>query len=278
MTIDAETQVRAPAEPSASRGSWTNVVPGWVITTISIIIATGLWEFFGRDVNPLLGTYPSAIFKAFFSMLQSGRLQAALLESSQPFIAGYLAAAIIGIPLGLLLGRYRFLESAFGIYVTAGYATPLIALVPLLILWFGLGFMVKAVVVFLLSLFPICINTWFGVKAVPKTMIEVGTAFCASQTAIMRGIVLPATIPYIMAGLRLGIGKAVIGIVIAEFLTAISGMGGIIITSANSFRTAEMFVPVILIMVLAVALTALVGWVEKFVAPWQSEITGHDNP
>src|SRR3546814_3106979 len=100
-----------------------------------------------------------------------------------------LVAAIIGIPFGLLLGRYRILESTVGIYVTAGYATPLIALVPLMILWFGLGFMVKAVIVFLLSFFPICMNTWFGVKAVPKTLIEVGTAFSAPQTAILRGII-----------------------------------------------------------------------------------------
>ena len=251
-------------------------MPGWMITSISVIIAVALWEYFGRNANPLLGTYPSAIFVAFLDMMRDGRLLQAFIESSQPFAAGYIAAAIIGIPVGLLLGRYRFLESAFGIYVTAGYATPLIALVPLMILWFGLGFMVKAVIVFLLSFFPICLNTWFGVKAVPKTLIEVGTAFCAPQTQIMRGIVLPATIPYIMAGLRLGIGKAVIGIVIAEFQTAISGLGGIIITSANAFQTAEMFVPIVLIMVIAVALTALVGWLEKIVAPWQSEIAGHD--
>src|SRR3546814_10167900 len=105
-----------------------------------------------------------------------------------------------------------------------------------MILWFGLGFMVKAVIVFLLSFFPICMNTWFGVKAVPKTLIEVGTAFSAPQTAILRGIILPATTPYIMSGLRLGIGKAVIGIVIAEFQTEISGLGGIIITPAKIGR------------------------------------------
>ena len=152
-------------ERRTGQASWTSTVPAWVITTISVVIATGLWEFFGRDVNPLLGTYPSAIIKAFFSMLQTGRLQDALIQSSQPFMVGYIVAAIVGIPVGLLLGRYRILEFALGIYVTAGYATPLIALVPLLILWFGLGFMVKAVVVFLLSFFPICINTWFGVKS-----------------------------------------------------------------------------------------------------------------
>lgn len=255
---------------------WT--MPNWMITTISVIIALAIWEYFGRSANPLLGTYPSAILVAAKEMIADGRLLTALFDSSKPFVAGYLAAAVIGIPVGLLLGRYRVLEAGFGIYVTAGYATPLIALVPLMILWFGLGFMVKAVIVFLLSFFPICLNTWFGVKAVPKTLIEVGTAFCAPQAQIMRGIILPATIPYIMAGLRLGIGKAVIGIVIAEFQTAISGLGGIIITSANGFRTAEMFVPIVLIMVIAVVLSELVGLLERYVAPWQSEIAGQDAP
>lgn len=274
MTTTEAGRTVSDTSTSGESARWS--MPSWMITTISVLIAVALWEYFGRNSNPLLGTYPSAIFVAFLEMMKDGRLVTAFIESSQPFAAGYVAAAIVGIPVGLLLGRYRILESGLGIYVTAGYATPLIALVPLMILWFGLGFMVKAVIVFLLSFFPICLNTWFGVKAVPKTLIEVGTAFCAPQTQIMRGIVLPATIPYIMAGLRLGIGKAVIGIVIAEFQTAISGLGGIIITSANAFQTAEMFVPIVLIMVLAVALTALVGWLEKIVAPWQSEIAGHD--
>jgi NitT/TauT family transport system permease protein len=268
--------VPSSGKAEAAAGGWA--VPNWMITALSIAVALAIWEYFGRHANPLLGTYPTAVLAAGKDMLENGRLLGALLESGKPFVAGYAVAALVGIPLGLLLGRYRFLEAGLGIYVTAGYATPLIALVPLMILWFGLGFMVKAVIVFLLSFFPICLNTWFGVKAVPKTMIEVGTAFCAPQVQIMRGIILPATIPYIMAGLRLGIGKAVIGIVIAEFQTAISGLGGIIITAANAFRTAEMFVPIVLIMVIAVLLTALVGWLERIVAPWQSEITGKDAP
>lgn len=128
------------AENAASRRS----IPNWMITTISVIIAVGIWEYFGRSANPLLGTYPSAVLFAAKDMIADGRLLGALAESSKPFVAGYIAAAMIGVPVGLLLGRYRFLEAAFGIYVTAGYATPLIALVPLMILWFGLGFMVKA--------------------------------------------------------------------------------------------------------------------------------------
>lgn len=251
-------------------------MPRWVITTLSLIIVLGIWEVFGPKINPLFASYPSEILRAFWAMMVSGRLPTAFWSSMQPFLAGYFLAALLGIPAGLLLGRSRVLDAAFGIYVVAGYSTPLIALVPLLMIWFGLGFMVKMVIIFLLTFFPICINTWVGVQAVPKTLVEVGTAFCASQSAIMRQIVLPAVLPYIMAGLRLGIGKAVIAMVIAEFLTSISGLGGVIISSANSFRTAEMFVPIIVIMVLAVVLTRLVSIIEHKVAPWQSEITGRE--
>jgi ABC-type nitrate/sulfonate/bicarbonate transport system permease component len=167
-------------------------------------------------------------------------------------------------------------EAALGIYITAGYAMPLVALVPLLMLWLGLGFKVKVAVVFLMSLFPITINTWLGVTAVPKTLIEVGKSFVASDLTILRRIILPATLPYIMAGIRLAVGRAVVAMVIAEFFTTISGLGAVIINSANNFDTATMFVPIIILMVMAISLNAFIGWVEHKVAPWQAEITGRD--
>ncbi len=116
---------------------------------------------------------------AFWELLVSGQLGAALYSSLRPFVAGYALAIVIGVPLGLVIGRFRVAEAALGIYVTAGYAMPLVALVPLLMLWLGLGFAVKVAVVFLMSLFPITINTWLGVTAVPKTLIEVGKSFVA---------------------------------------------------------------------------------------------------
>ncbi len=253
-------------------------LPDWVITALSVLILLGLWEAARSQIDPLFASYPSAILAAAWKMTLTGRLPKALWESAQPFLSGYALAAVTGVPIGLLLGRFRLLRAAFGIYITAGYAMPLIALVPLLLLWFGLGFTVKTVIIFLLTFFPICINSWAGVRAVPKSLIEVGIAFCAPQPAILRRIVLPAVLPYIMAGLRLGVGKAVIAMVIAEFLTNISGLGGIIISAANAFRTAEMFVPIILIMLLAVALTALVERIERRIAPWQTELAGHDAP
>lgn len=251
-------------------------VPKWAITSMSIAFVILTWEFFGRDINPVFGSYPSAIAVAFWDLLKSGQLIAALAQSLQAFIVGYGAAVLIGVPLGLVIGRSRVLEAAVGVFITGAYAMPLVALVPLLVLWMGLGFTVKACVVFLMAVFPIIINTWLGVRAVPKTLIEVGKSFVASDFTILRRIVLPATIPYIMAGIKLAVGRGVVAMVIAEFFTAISGLGAIIINAANAFDTARMFVPVIVLMVLATALNSFVGFVERKVAPWQSEISGRD--
>lgn len=266
---------------TSSRGEATSErprrrVPSWLITVASVALVLLVWEWFGRDVNPVFGSYPSAIALAFVDLVRTGKLGTALVESLQPFVAGYLLAIVLGVPLGLLIGRFRVAEAGLGIYVTAGYAMPLVALVPLLVLWLGLGFAVKASVVFLMSVFPICINTWLGVAAVPKSLIDVGKAFVAPNLVILRRIVLPATLPYIMAGIRLAVGRAVVAMVIAEFFTSISGLGAIIINSANNFDTATMFVPIVVLMVLAIGLNALIGWVERRVAPWQAEIAGRD--
>jgi len=251
-------------------------LPRWVITLISTACLLILWEIFGRRINPVFGSYPSAIAVAFWELLLSGQLGSALYDSLRPFLLGYALAIVVGVPVGLVIGRFRTAEAALGIYVTAGYAMPLVALVPLLILWLGLGFTVKVSIVFLMALFPICINTWLGVIAVPKTLIEVGKSFVASDFTILRRIVLPATLPYIMAGVRLAVGRAVVAMVIAEFFTTISGLGAVIINSANNFDTATMFVPIIILMIMAIGLNSLIGWIERKVAPWQAEIAGRD--
>ena len=259
----------------ASAGRRTRV-PDWVITAASVATLLAVWEWFGRDINPVFGSYPSAIAVAFVNLARSGKLGAAMGESLQPFAMGYALAILLGVPLGLIIGRYRVAEAALGIYVTAGYAMPLVALVPLLVLWLGLGFAVKAAVVFLMSVFPICINTWLGVTAVPKSLIEVGKSFVAPNAVILRRIILPATLPYIMAGIRLAVGRAVVAMVIAEFFTSISGLGSIIINAANNFDTATMFVPIVVLMVMAIGLNALIGLIERRVAPWQAEIAGRN--
>ncbi len=274
--VDIANRQRKAAAPAEAETAERRPLPRWVITIASIAVMLILWEIFGRRVNPVFGSYPSAIAEAFWDLAITGQLWAALYESLRPFVLGYALAILIGVPLGLFIGGFRAAEAALGLYITAGYAMPLVALVPLLILWLGLGFAVKVAVIFLMALFPICINTWLGVVAVPKTLIEVGKSFVAPDTVILRRIILPATLPYIMAGIRLAVGRAVVGMVIAEFFTTISGLGAVIINSANNFDTATMFVPIIILMVMAVGLNWLIGFVERRVAPWQAEIAGRD--
>ncbi|MGA7388814.1 MAG: ABC transporter permease, partial [Pseudolabrys sp.] len=160
MVDIANRQEKAAAAPETETAER---LPGWVITLASIAVVLILWEIFGRRVNPVFGSYPSAIAQAFWELAVTGQLWSALYDSLRPFLLGYALAILIGVPLGLLIGGFRVAEAALGIYVTAGYAMPLVALVPLLILWLGLGFAVKVAVVFLMALFPICINTWLGV-------------------------------------------------------------------------------------------------------------------
>jgi NitT/TauT family transport system permease protein len=241
-----------------------------IIRACSIVVALGAWEIFGRQVNPLFMSYPSKIVVAAVGLMQSGLLEAALLESFRTLIAGYALGSVFGILVGLLIGRYREVEAALDWLVNALYATPLVALIPLVILWFGLGFTAKLFVVFLFCLFPVLINTSIGVKDVGRPLIDVGIAFVANERQIFTKIILPASLPYIMAGLRLGIGRAIIGMVTAEFFTAISGLGGLVVKFGNAFRTDEMLVPVLILMALGVLLTAGLARLEHRIAPWKS--------
>ncbi|RKN37098.1 ABC transporter permease [Streptomyces hoynatensis] len=245
-----------------------------LITAASLVVLLVVWEIVGRRMDPLFATYPTAIARTFKDELADGTLLTALWDSLKPLFLGYFLAAAAGIVIGMLVGRYRVVEAAVGLYITAGYSMPMVAFIPLFLLWFGLGFTVKVAVVVVMTIFPIIISTRAGVKAVPRSLVEVGNSFVAGEFALMRKIIFPATVPHIMTGLRLGIGRAVIGIVIAEFFTAIGGLGGLIILAGQRFDTAALFVPIVVLMVLGVGLTRLVGWLEGLVAPWQAGVSG----
>jgi NitT/TauT family transport system permease protein len=237
---------------------------------ISIILGLTIWEVAGSKINPIFMSYPSAIGRAAVEMIADGELGRALLLSGQSFVAGYGLAMVIGIPLGLVMGRYQPVEHLIDLYVYALYASPTVAFIPLVILWFGLGLKAKIFVVFIMALFPILINTHVGVKNVNQEWIELGQAFCANGRDMMTEIVWYAALPFVMAGLRLAVGRAIVGMVVAEFFTAITGLGGIIVTAGNSFQTARMFVPILVLMVLGVCLTQLVALAERRMVKWRT--------
>jgi NitT/TauT family transport system permease protein len=202
-------------------------------------------------------------------MIGSGELAAGLASSLQILLLGFVIAAMIGIVLGLLIGRYRTVEAATDWLVNALYATPLVAIIPLVILWFGLGQAAKLFIVTILAVFPILINTITGVRNVPVPLIDVGNAFAANESEIFGKIIVPSALPYMMAGLRLGIGRAIIGMVVAEFFTAITGLGALIVKYGNQYDTASMFVPIFVLMLLGVGLTSALRRAEAWIAPWK---------
>jgi ABC-type nitrate/sulfonate/bicarbonate transport system permease component len=241
------------------------------IRIASFIVVLGGWEYFGRQTNPILFTYPTAIANAAVKMIASGELWKYLSQSLIVFFAGLGLAAVFGIMLGLIMARFWVVDLALDTYITALYSIPSVALVPVLVLWFGFETTAKTAVVFLFTFFPIVINTYQGVKNVDDRLIEVGRAFRCRERDLWLHIVLPAAVPFIVAGLRLAIGRGLIGMVLADLYTAITGIGYLISRYASTYRTDAMFVPIITLGMLGITLTGLLRFVERRVAPWMHE-------
>jgi NitT/TauT family transport system permease protein len=240
-----------------------------LIRIISVTVFFIWWEYAGRGMNPLFMSYPSAIFKAGWAMTTSNELPQALLASMIPFMIGLVISIVAGIVLGILLGQFWLIEYILDPFLNALYVIPRVALIPLIILWAGLETTGKVVVIILIAIFPVIVNTYSGIKDVRGSLLEIGRAYGATETQIFTKIILPAAVPYIMAGIRLAVGLAIIGIIVAEFFTAITGLGGIIVLYANNFATAKLFVPIIVTGVLGIALSQLVAYVERCFSRWR---------
>jgi len=238
------------------------------IRLVSLAVVLGLWQVFGARVDPVLFTTPWAIAKAAVVMIGSGELWNYLWPSLVVLALGLTAAAMVGIAMGLLLARFWVLDVALGVYITFLYSTPTVALVPLIVLWAGFETMAKVIILFLFAFFPMVINTYQGVKNVDPRLIEVGRAFRCSERQLWLNIVLPGALPFIVTGLRLAVGRGLIGMVLADLYTAISGIGYLIVRTASTYQVDKMFVPIVTLGVLGVTLTALLRLLEIKVAPW----------
>ena len=252
---------RRPRELTATRR--------WALRLGSVAALLAAWEIYGRSLNPILLSRPTAVVAAAAQMIIDGSLPHALGASLVVLALGLVAGTAVGVTLGLISGRRPTVAALLALPVNALYATPAVALIPIIVLWFGFDVMAKSVVVFLFVVFPVLINTMRGVREVDPDLVEVARTFCSSERRIWIDLVLPSALPYIVTGIRLAIGRALIGVIVAEYYTALSGLGNLIATSANSFQTARMFVPIVIIALLGVALTALLGWVEHQLASWR---------
>ena len=227
------------------------------------------WEFAARNMNPLFMSYPTAIFRAAWTITQSGELPRAFVTSMEPFLLGLAISIIGGVVIGVLIAQFWFFEYTLDPFINALYSLPRIAILPLIMLWAGLDVTGKVAIIVSVAIFPVIINTYSGIKDVRGSLIEIGRAYCATDWQIFTKIILPAAVPYIMAGIRLAVGLAIIGMIVAEFFTSVTGLGGLIVLYANSFATANLFVMIIVVGLLGAALSELVLYIERRFSRWR---------
>jgi ABC-type nitrate/sulfonate/bicarbonate transport system permease component len=228
-----------------------------------------VWQLVGPMINPIFFSYPTKIAVAFYNLtFVTGELQHYMVESLLILFYGLGIAILVGVPLAILMARFKPVDWALDLPVNAMYATPMVALVPVLVLWFGIYMEAKVIVVFLFCVFPVLINTYQGVRECDKNMLEVARSFRSNEWRMWRDVLFPFALPYIAAGVRLAIGRGLVGVVIAEFYTTISGLGYMITRYAHIFDMDKTFVPIILLMFLGVSLTSGLKWLERRIAPW----------
>jgi NitT/TauT family transport system permease protein len=238
-------------------------------STVAVIAGWELLLTYVFPLDPFFFTKPSLIAEAFREQVQGAKLWHDLAISSRAFLWGFSFAVIVGIPLGLIMGWRRRVEYALDPFLTGMYASPLVALAPLLIIVFGVGVLGKAALVFLLSVFPFVFNAFAGVKSTDTLLINVIRSFGGRERDLYLKVILPSTMPYIIAGARLAIGRALVGIIVGEFYAASEGIGFAISQAGDTYRLPDMFVGIIIISLIALVLTELMRKLELIVAPWR---------
>jgi NitT/TauT family transport system permease protein len=259
----------APAKPSAWRNLWANGGIG----IASVVIGLALWEIVSRFLvaNPLFLAAPSQIFLAMLQLAESGRLGHDIGISTVEFLLGYCIASLLGILLGLVMASSERAKQALQPWISGLYATPTIALGPLFIVWMGIGIWSKVVVVILLVIFPVAINTEAGLRTTSQRLVETLRCFGASRRQIFFKLSLPSATPFILAGLKLGIGRGLIGVVVAELFGSRAGLGLLISESADSFNMPNLFVGVLIFAIAGIAIIAGFSRLERKLVPWTKE-------
>jgi NitT/TauT family transport system permease protein len=239
---------------------------------LSILSLAAAWEIAGRVLDSVLIPPLTHIGAAWWKLLASGKLLTNLGGSLWTLAAGFILAVLIGIVLGLLMGRFRAVEHFLDLYINALMSAPGTAFVPVLILWFGLGVQSRIAVVFLFAVFVIIINTMTGVKQVDNVLVEMARSFGAKEREVFFKIMLPAALPAIMAGVRLGMGRAVKGMVTAEMLLTLTGIGAMIMQYGSAFATDALFAVILTILIVAMISMKLVQLIDHRLTGWKVEI------
>lgn len=241
----------------------------------AVVLFLILWELVGgvfQLINPMFMSAPSLIFKAAVELVRSGEIWNDLWVSGIEFFCGYLLSVGVAIPLGIAIGWYKRVSYLFDPFINAMNATPRVALLPLVIIWLGIGVLSKVGIIFLGAVFPIIINTRDGVKTTPSNLLTAARSFGASEWVLFKSVVMPSTLPFILTGLRSALGRALVGVLVGELYAATAGIGFMITVAGATFQTDKVFVGVLIFAVAGLVGTELIGKIEKHFERWRPQV------
>ena len=244
----------------------------FLLGALSVVLFFVAWQaiFLVVPFNPLFISKPSLIAEGYVDLVESGDLFHDLAVSAVPFFAGLCAAAVVGVPLGMVMGWRVRVGYALDPLMTVFYASPLVALSPLLVIFFGVGVAGKAIIVFSLAVFPFIFNACAGVRAVDRLLINVVRSLGGGEWDLYRKVIFPSVLPYVVAGARIAVGRALIGVLVGEFFAASEGIGFAISRFGDIFAIDRMFGCILTVMVIAVMLTEGIRWAERAAFPWRA--------
>jgi NitT/TauT family transport system permease protein len=239
----------------------------------AVLIALGVWEAFwsAGKISALFFSGPSAIAKQFAYAWSQGNLKSDLVYSGTNFALGFAAALIAGVVLGVIIGWYAKIRMVADPFLNALYATPRIAMIPLIIIWFGVGMWSKVFIVFISAFFPVLVNTVGGMRAIDRDLLRAARAFCASDWQIFKTVAIPGSVPFILTGVRQGVALGLIGVVVGEMFGGSQGVGFMVAYGGQTFATDTLFVGVVIIMFSGIVLTWLAERLERRFSRWRPD-------
>jgi ABC-type nitrate/sulfonate/bicarbonate transport system permease component len=246
-----------------------------ILGTTAVVVFLTVWELTGNTlqlINPMFMSAPSLVFKAAVQLFASGEIWNDLRVSGIEFFWGYILSVIVAIPFGIMVGWYKRASYVFDPFINAMNATPRVALLPLVIIWLGIGILSKVGIIFLGAVFPILINTRDGVKTTPYNLLTAARSFGASEWQIFKSVVLPSTVPFILTGLRLGVGRALIGVMVGELYAATAGIGFMITVAGATFQTDKVFVGVLIFALSGMIAMELLTKLEARFDKWRPKV------
>jgi NitT/TauT family transport system permease protein len=243
--------------------------PRYWLPVLSLAVVLTAWELVGRSVDPLLFAPPSRVGASFVELTRSGELLDAVVVTVNTLLVGYGLAIVVGIPVGVLLAQSPTVGAVVQPYFYGIFSTPRVVIVPLIIVWFGVGYGGRLLLVFLWSMIAIATSTADGVRNARPDLVEVARSFGVRRSQIVRHVLLPGSVPFVVAGLRIGAERAVVGVVIGEMFLQLTGIGGLIQTNAQNFEAPAVLCAVVTIAVIGAGLLAVLDVLERRVSRWK---------